>query len=63
MVGGGGGGKGKQEGRERGGIYSFRENTSPVWGPTAGSRTRCEAGAAQQRSLLDFFYLFFIYLV
>lgn len=59
-MGGGGGGKGKGEGKERGGIYSFRENTRPGWGPTAGSRTRCDAGAAQPRGSLIFFNSFLL---
>jgi hypothetical protein len=45
-VGGGGGGKGKGGGEERGGIYSFRENTRRPWGPTAASRAHCPRGAS-----------------
>lgn len=53
-MGGCGGGKGKGKGRERGGIYSFRENTRPEWGPTAGSRTRCARGQLSARGFLGF---------
>jgi hypothetical protein len=60
------GGKGKKS--ERGGIYSFRENTRPKWGPTTGSRTRCVPGQLSGVVFWDFnpfslFNLNFFYLL